>query len=73
MFIPLRSRHWGALLFCGAFIACSGDGPTAGEATVSTVLISGAPATPVLVGATVQLAATPLNETGGTLSNQRVS
>ncbi len=64
------------MLFAGALLACDDKAPTgtegSGPVVVSTVLISGVPTTPLLTGSTVQLAATPLNKTGATLSNQVV-
>lgn len=73
----LRNLRWRTLVLATAVLACGDDkAPTGTDGQpvqVSTVLIAGVPTVPLLTGTTVQLAATPVNETGGTLSNQQVT
>lgn len=57
-----------ALLILLALTACSGDGST-GASGSATVIIGGAPLSSMLVGNTVQLSATPVNASGGVVSN----
>jgi hypothetical protein len=56
-----------ALLACGC-----GDSTGPGE-PVRTVVVSGLPAAPLLVGSTVQLVATPLSHSGAVLTNRQAS
>src|SRR5262245_60546423 len=58
-----------AYVFLGAGLAaaCSSDSSEPSE-QILTVLVSGVPTGAVLVGSTVQLSATALNTTGGTIS-----
>lgn len=55
--------------------ACGGDGPTKSDPAsgVATVLVTGQPAGPILVGDQVQLVATPLNASGAVVSDRHVS
>ena len=53
-----------------ALVACSDSAGPAPE--VASVTVSGAPATPLRAGSTVQLAATALNATGGVVSNAHI-
>jgi hypothetical protein len=54
-------------LVIGAAAGCSSDG-TGPQEVVATVVITAVPTGPILVGQTVQLAATAVNATGGTIT-----
>lgn len=54
-------------------VACSGDATHPSESAVASVVITGAPATTLLVGDSVRLVATAVNATGSTVANQRVT
>jgi hypothetical protein len=53
--------------------AACGDSVGPEDAGIASISLSGAPPGPILAGTTVQLIATPLNETGGAISNKKIS
>ncbi|HUF28717.1 MAG TPA: Ig-like domain-containing protein [Gemmatimonadaceae bacterium] len=59
-----------AAIFATFTLASCGDGPSAIEDQVATVIVS-SPQTQLLVGGTVQLVATLLNQTGATIGGSR--
>lgn len=68
-----RSRR-ALVRFCVAasalsFMSC-GDDQVTGPAGVASVVVTGAPVTPVIIGDSFQLVATAINATGGIVSNQ---
>src|SRR6058998_1099480 len=70
--VPLSLR--GLVRFCVAasavsFMSCGGDTVT-GPASVASVVVTGVPVTPVVIGDSFQLIATAINATGGIVSNQ---
>jgi outer membrane protein assembly factor BamB len=67
------SRGLRVLLLALATSCGTDAGPAAPAETVASVVVAGAPAAPVLVGATVQLTATPLNASGVVVPNQTVT
>lgn len=56
-------------MFLASAAACSSDGTGPGPGPVAAVVITAVPTGPVLIGATIQLAATAVSATGGTVSN----
>lgn len=68
--VTLRSRRLCAILIAIALPGC-GEAPSV-PVVVSAILVTGKPAVALDVGSSVQLAATPLNESGGTISNVRI-
>src|SRR5258705_8955687 len=52
-----------------AFMSC-GDDQVTGPAGVASVVVTGVPVTPVIIGDSFQLVATAINATGGIVSNQ---
>ena len=70
--VPLSLR--GLVRSCMAasavsFMSCSGD-TVAGPEGVASVVVTGVPTTPVIIGDSFQLVATAINATGGIVSNQ---
>src|SRR5438034_10774373 len=52
-----------------SFMSC-GDDQVTGPADVASVVVTGVPITPVIIGDSLQLVATAINATGGIVSNQ---
>lgn len=71
----LGSRRRVGLLACAFLVGCGGDGKTATgvDGGVASVVITGVPTSPLLVGDSVRLVATPVNASGGIVSNRAVS
>lgn len=67
-------RRW-LVPFCIAasafsFMSCGSDKTVSGPSGVASVVITGVPLTPVIIGDSFQLVATAINLTGGIVSNQ---
>lgn len=63
-----------AVLLLAAGFGCGGDSTSPfSEDAVESVVITGAPATTLLIGDSVRLIATAVNATGGVVSNQRIT
>lgn len=70
--IPTACRWPGAALTAlalAAVTACSSDGTGPAPVPVAAVVITAVPTGPVLIGATIQLTATAVSATGGTIAN----
>lgn len=69
--VPAASRRpWAVLTALAlAVTACSSDGTGPDPIPVAAVVITAVPTGPVLIGATIQLAATAVDATGGTVAN----
>lgn len=67
---------FGWILLLAALTACGGDGSTGtpgdGAAGVSSVVVTGVPTGFILVGDSTKLVATPVNATGGVVSNRSI-
>lgn len=76
--IPAGAR-WTVAALCALLAACGDGGGNNGGGTgpvvepVAAVTLTGAPASPVLAGSTVQLTATPVNAAGAPLQNRTVA
>lgn len=62
-----------ALVAVASLNTACGDTSGPEDAGVASIAVTGAPAGPILAGTTVQLIGTPLNETGGAVSNRKIS
>ena len=67
----MRPRILFITLLIAGVTSCGGDSTSPSAA--ATVALGGAPISPLLVGNSIQLTATALNSTGGTISNQSVN